>query len=98
MERLTRIELGKTTNTVLCNHSNADCNDSCQYGLCKWINKALHRLKAYEDTRLTPEEIKGIITANESLVKRNDKLFAQHKHDLQTMKELDDALREYQDI
>jgi hypothetical protein len=60
MERLTKPELEKTTKTVLCNYNEDECNDSCKYGLCIWNEKALHKLKAYEDTGLTPEEIKTL--------------------------------------
>lgn len=35
------------------------------------------RLAEYEDTGLTPEEIKGLINTNENLVKQNDKQYLQ---------------------
>ena len=40
-------------------------------GIHEWIN----RLSAYEDTGLTPEEIKGLINTNKNLVKQNDKQY-----------------------
>lgn len=55
MQRLTRRD--ETGVQVLCNHEDKDCNDSCMYGTCKWHDKAMDRLAAYEDTGLTPEEV-----------------------------------------
>lgn len=52
MERLTKRELAITTDgreIVVCNHEKQDCNDNCMYGRCRWNNKALEKLKAYED-------------------------------------------------
>ena len=51
---------------------------SCEFmddGIHEWINK----LSAYEDTGLTPEEIKGLINTNENLVKQNDMQYLQLK-------------------
>ncbi len=62
MERLTR----KGTTVVngeeiaLCKHENADCNDSCLHGTCRWQDKANMQLKAYEDTSLPPEQIQEL--------------------------------------
>lgn len=51
MQRLTKRELldveGKKI--VSCNHKESDCNDSCMYRRCKWNEKALKKLKEYED-------------------------------------------------
>ena len=51
MERLTKRELAevKGKQIVLCNHKESDCNDSCMYRRCKWNEKALQKLKEYED-------------------------------------------------
>lgn len=59
MERLTRKEtvIARGVETVVCNHENADCDDRCRYGTCRWQNKANMRLKEYEDTGLTPPGI-----------------------------------------
>ena len=43
-----------------CNYKNDDCNDSCMYGNCRWQEKANMLLKEYEDTDLTPEQIKEL--------------------------------------
>lgn len=60
MERLTRQETimvgGKEM--AACNYKNDDCNDSCMYG--KWQEKANMLLKEYEDTDLTPEQIREL--------------------------------------
>lgn len=56
MERLTKESKGD----VLCNYENSDCDDSCMYGTCNWSKKAHERLKEYEDTGLTPEEIENL--------------------------------------
>lgn len=60
MERLTRQETimvgGKEM--AACNYKNDDCNDSCMYGNCRWQEKANMLLKEYEDTDLTPEQIR----------------------------------------
>lgn len=62
MERLTRQETimvgGKEM--AACNYKNDDCNDSCMYGNCRWQEKANMLLKEYEDTDLTPEQIKEL--------------------------------------
>jgi len=34
---------------VVCKPDKSECNDSCMYGWCKWIKKAIHKLKKYED-------------------------------------------------
>lgn len=52
MERLTKKELLKTQNgkeIIGCNYKDEDCDDSCMYGYCKWNDKALKKLKEYED-------------------------------------------------
>ena len=51
MERLTKRELADVEGKqiVLCNHKESDCNDSCMYRRCKWNEKALKKLKEYED-------------------------------------------------
>ena len=52
MDRLTRRKKATTTNGkefVVCEHIESDCNDSCMYGRCKWNEKALNKLKDYED-------------------------------------------------
>lgn len=49
MERLTKRELDETTKTVLCYYNDTDCNDGCMNGMCKWNDKALLKLKEYED-------------------------------------------------
>lgn len=60
MERLTRKETiivgGKEE--AACNYENDDCNDHCMYGKCRWQKKANMLLKKYEDTGLTPEQIR----------------------------------------
>lgn len=52
MERLTTIEQGCCIACFECNDKNDDCG-------CPEIDKCLHRLRDYEDTGLTPEEIMG---------------------------------------
>lgn len=68
MERLTRQETimvgGKEM--AACNYKNDDCNDSCMYGNCRWQEKANMLLKEYEDTDLTPEQIKELKERDES--------------------------------
>lgn len=51
MERLTKrtMENANVKQIVICNHKEEDCNDSCMYGKCKWNEKALKKLKEYED-------------------------------------------------
>ena len=51
MERLTRRELADVNGKqiVLCDSKEEDCNDSCLYRRCKWNEKALRKLKEYED-------------------------------------------------
>lgn len=51
MERLTKrtMENVNGKQIVICNHKEEDCNDSCMYGSCKWNEKALKKLKEYED-------------------------------------------------
>lgn len=52
MERLTKRESANVGGReyVLCNYKKEDCNDSCMYETnCKWQNKALRKLKEYED-------------------------------------------------
>ena len=41
-------------------YENNDCNDSCMYGRCKWQGKANMLLKEYEDTGLSPTEIREL--------------------------------------
>lgn len=50
MERLTTIEQGCCIACFECNDKNDDCG-------CPEIDKCLHRLRDYENTGLTPEEI-----------------------------------------
>lgn len=62
MERLTREEtiiVGGEEKAAR-NYENNDCNDSCMYGRCKWQGKANMLLKEYEDTGLTPEQIREL--------------------------------------
>lgn len=52
MERLTKKELLKKQNgkeIIGCNYKDEDCDDSCMYGYCRWNDKALKKLKEYED-------------------------------------------------
>lgn len=51
MERLTRRDLADVNGKqiVLCDSKEEDCNDSCLYRRCKWNEKALRKLKEYED-------------------------------------------------
>lgn len=52
MERLTKremIELKNGQKIVSCNYEDDECNDHCMYGYCKWVKKALKKLKEYED-------------------------------------------------
>ena len=51
MERLTRRDLADVNGKqiVLCDSKEEDCNDSCLYRRCKWNEKALQKLKEYED-------------------------------------------------
>ena len=62
MERLTREEtiIVGGEEKAACNYENNDCNDSCMYGRCKWQGKANMLLKEYEDTSLTPEQIREL--------------------------------------
>ena len=64
MERLTREEtiVVRGKEMAACNYENDDCNDSCRYGRCRWQEKENMLLKQYEDTGLTPEQIRGIGT------------------------------------
>lgn len=79
MERLTRKEtvIARGAEIAACNPENADCDDGCRYGVCRWQEKANIRLKKYEDTDLTPEEImelkeRDTAKAPEVLVNKND--------------------------
>lgn len=62
MERLTRKDTiivgGKEK--AACNYESDDCNDSCMYGRCRWQEKANMLLKEYEDTGITPEQIREL--------------------------------------
>lgn len=51
MERLTRRDLADVNGKqiVLCDSKEEDCNDSCLYRRCKWNEKALQKLKEYEE-------------------------------------------------
>ena len=51
MERLTKRELVNVggRQIVLCDHKEEDCNDSCMHRRCKWDEKALRKLKEYEE-------------------------------------------------
>ena len=51
VERLTRRDLADVNGRqiVLCDSKEEDCNDSCLYRRCKWNEKALRKLKEYED-------------------------------------------------
>ena len=51
MKRLTKRELSENNGKqiVLCNHKEEDCNDSCMHRRCRWNEKALRKLKEYED-------------------------------------------------
>lgn len=53
MERLTKKDKCKLSHgeeIVLCEHSEDDCNDSCMnIKHCKWYEKAMEKLKHYED-------------------------------------------------
>lgn len=62
MSRLTRKEtiIIRGNETAACNYKNNECNDSCKYGICKWQEKANMRLKKYEDTGLTPEQVQQL--------------------------------------
>lgn len=62
MSRLTRKEtiIIRGNETAACNYENDECNDSCRYGICKWQEKANMRLKKYEDTELTPEQVQQL--------------------------------------
>lgn len=62
MERLTREEtiIVGGEEKAACNYENNDCNDSCMYGRCKWQGKANMLLKEYEDTGLSPTEIREL--------------------------------------
>ena len=62
MDRLTRKEtiIVGGREKAACNHENDDCNDSCMYGRCRWQDKANMLLKEYEDTELTPEQIREL--------------------------------------
>lgn len=48
MKRLTNPRLSETGH-VLCDYVKADCDDNCLYSTCPWREKALLRLKEYED-------------------------------------------------
>lgn len=62
MERLTREEtiVVRGKEMAACNYENDDCNDQCRYGTCRWQKKANMLLKQYEDTSLTPEQIREL--------------------------------------
>lgn len=66
MSRLTRKEtiIIRGNETAACNYENNECNDSCKYGICKWQEKANMRLKKYEDTGLTPEQVQKLAEMN----------------------------------
>lgn len=84
MDRLTKERLGITDGKefVMCNHEKSDCNDSCQYGVCEWNEKVQMRLHEYEDTGLSPEEIKNLNTFDGSQGVKYLKLYQeeQRKH------------------
>lgn len=63
MERLTREEtiVVRGKEMAACNYENDDCNDQCRYGTCRWQEKANMLLKEYEDTGLTPEQIRELV-------------------------------------
>lgn len=44
----------------LCRYKQEDCNDSCMYIACKWLDKATDSLAEYENTDLTPQEIEQL--------------------------------------
>jgi uncharacterized protein YacL (UPF0231 family) len=52
-----------------------DLDITCERSEIEKIVKLGEKLKAYEDTGLTPEEIKGLINTNDNLVKQNDKQY-----------------------
>ena len=56
-----------------------DLDITCERSEIEKIVKLGEKLKAYEDTGLTPEEIKGLINTNDNLVKQNDKQYLQLK-------------------
>ena len=62
MERLTKeiFAMSKGKKIALCNYKKEDCNGSCKYGECRWQEKANVLLKEYEDTGLTPEQIRDL--------------------------------------
>lgn len=52
MSRLTKRETEQLSNgeeCIICNYEKSDCNDSCMHEWCKWSEKALKKLKDYED-------------------------------------------------
>lgn len=59
MKRLTRKEtiVIRGRDAAACNYEKNDCNDNCKYGTCRWQEKANMRLKDYEDTGLSPEQV-----------------------------------------
>lgn len=63
MERLTRKEtiVVRGKEFAACNYENDDCTDQCRYGTCRWQEKANMLLKQYEDTGLTPEQIRELV-------------------------------------
>lgn len=67
MERLTREEtiVVRGKEMAACNYENDDCNDQCRYGTCRWQKKANMLLKEYEDTGLTPEQIRELAERDE---------------------------------
>lgn len=79
IERLTKrelIELKNGEKIVGCNSKDEDCNDYCMHGYCRWNDKALKKLKEYEDLEEQLEKVYGehdglLETAVKSLVKYN---------------------------
>ena len=77
MERLT--EYDEYGNTDIIGVDSANFQLNLEFKEFNLVTDALNKLSAYEDTGLTPEEIKGLVNANENLVKQNDKQYLQLK-------------------
>lgn len=77
MERLT--EYDEYGNADIIGVDSAELQLNLEFEEFNLVTDALNKLSAYEDTGLTPEEIKGLINTNENLVKQNDMQYLQLK-------------------
>lgn len=87
MERLTRRDLADVNGKqiVLCDSKEEDCNDSCLYRRCKWNEKALRKLKEYEDAEeqgVPPVETPTWIPCSERLPEPEKEVLLQFENNM----------------